>query len=90
MGGRAAAAKDLEKFTNDFKKEYFKNKYELKPIKETDREDKVSAASRPISAIPEGQQEKPSEAKEQQIEEEIDVDQIDERFANYFKNVDTK
>ena len=47
-------AKDLEKFTSDFRKEYFKNKYELKPIKESEKEDKVSqgVVSRPVSGVP--------------------------------------
>lgn len=88
MGSRVAAAKDLQKFTNDFKKEYFKNKYDLKPIKETTREDKVSVPSRPISGVP-SQSNLKQEAKEE-IPEQIDIDQIDERFEKYFKNLDTK
>lgn len=83
MGSRA---KDLEKFTNDFRKEYFKNKYELKPIKESEKEDKMS--TRPVSGIPPKPQE--GSPKAEKDKEEINVDEIDQRFENYFKNLDTK
>ena len=89
MGSRA---KDLEQFTSDFRKEYFKNKYELKPIKESEKEDKMSQhgidSGRPASGVPP----KPEEGspKGERIQEEVNIDEIDERFQNYFKNVDTK
>ena len=45
-------------------------------------------SSRPVSGVPQKDQE--AGAKNEDIAEKIDINEIDERFENYFKNLNTK